>query len=94
MITREPKLSASLAQLQSGIGLRGGPGNALGARAIYLWQGNRDTLYRIHGTDEPSSIGTHSSWCCFCVDQPDPVGAPVVVLGHAQPKVSWPLLAG
>ena len=31
----------------------GGPANPLGARALYLYQGNKDTLYRIHGTNQP-----------------------------------------
>jgi lipoprotein-anchoring transpeptidase ErfK/SrfK len=39
----------------------GGPDNPLGARALYL--GN--TLYRIHGTNEPSSIGSHVSSGCI-----------------------------
>ena len=40
-------------QLQSGIGMEGGPDNPLGARAMYLWSGNKDTLYRLLGTNEP-----------------------------------------
>ena len=44
---------AQLSELQSGLGVPGGPRNPLGARALYLWQGNKDTLYRIHGTNEP-----------------------------------------
>jgi lipoprotein-anchoring transpeptidase ErfK/SrfK len=47
-----------MVQLQSGIGMHGGPDNPLGARALYLWQGNVDTLYRIHGTNEPESATT------------------------------------
>lgn len=43
----------------------GGPQNPLGARALYLYQGNRDTLYRIHGTNNPSSIGTAQSSGCI-----------------------------
>lgn len=44
--------------------VKGGPNNPLGARALYLYQGNRDTLYRIHGTNNPSSIGhARSSGC-------------------------------
>jgi lipoprotein-anchoring transpeptidase ErfK/SrfK len=35
----------------------GGPGNPLGARALYLFQGGKDTYYRIHGTTAPKSIG-------------------------------------
>ncbi|MCP5081429.1 MAG: L,D-transpeptidase [Alphaproteobacteria bacterium] len=44
--------------------VKGGPKNPLGARALYLYQGNRDTLYRIHGTNNPASIGhARSSGC-------------------------------
>ncbi len=44
--------------------VKGGPNNPLGARALYLYQGNRDTLYRIHGTNNPASIGhARSSGC-------------------------------
>ena len=35
----------------------GGPDNPLGARALYLFEGNHDTMFRIHGTNEPWSIG-------------------------------------
>ena len=35
--------------------------NPLGARAMYLYQGGRDTMYRIHGTYAPSSIGVSVS---------------------------------
>jgi lipoprotein-anchoring transpeptidase ErfK/SrfK len=45
--------------------MEGGPGNPLGARALYLFQGSRDTLYRIHGTNEPRSIGTATSSGCI-----------------------------
>src|SRR5207253_11093940 len=34
-----------------------GPHNPMGARALYLYQGNKDTLYRIHGTNQPEYIG-------------------------------------
>lgn len=43
----------------------GGPENPLGARALYLFEGNRDTLYRIHGTFEPWTIGTDVSSGCI-----------------------------
>lgn len=46
-------------------GLSGGPDNPLGARALYLYQGNRDTLYRIHGTNEPDKIGLNVSSGCI-----------------------------
>ncbi|GKX34946.1 MAG: L,D-transpeptidase [Rhizobiaceae bacterium MnEN-MB40S] len=47
--------------------LRVDPGahNPLGARALYLYQGGRDTLYRIHGTSEPWTIGTDASSGCI-----------------------------
>jgi len=46
-------------------GMPGGRGNPLGARAIYLFAGGRDTLFRIHGTNEPQSIGTAASSGCI-----------------------------
>jgi lipoprotein-anchoring transpeptidase ErfK/SrfK len=46
-------------------GMPGGPENPLGARAIYLFEGGRDTLFRIHGTNEPQSIGTAASSGCI-----------------------------
>ncbi|MEO0329878.1 MAG: L,D-transpeptidase [Pseudomonadota bacterium] len=46
-------------------GLPGGPNNPLGARALYLYKGNRDTYYRIHGTNKPSSIGRSVSAGCI-----------------------------
>ena len=43
----------------------GGLDNPLGARALYLFQGNKDTLFRIHGTNEPDSIGKAVSSGCI-----------------------------
>jgi len=43
----------------------GGPRNPLGARALYLYRDGRDTLYRIHGTNEPWSIGKSASSGCI-----------------------------
>ncbi len=70
-------------------GMPGGPENPLGARALYLFQGSRDTLYRIHGNNDPSSIGTAVSSGCIRMLNQDivdlhrrvPVGTPVIVLG-------------
>ncbi len=45
--------------------MEGGPGNPLGARALYLYEGGRDTLYRIHGTNDPRSIGLATSSGCI-----------------------------
>jgi lipoprotein-anchoring transpeptidase ErfK/SrfK len=88
MIERQPELRRSLVQLQSGIGMPGGPRNPLGARAMYLWQNNKDTLYRIHGTVEPWTIGTSvSSGCIRMINQDAidlynriPLGTRVVVM--------------
>jgi lipoprotein-anchoring transpeptidase ErfK/SrfK len=93
MIARQPELRAKLAQLQSGIGMPGGPGNPLGARAMYLWQNGKDTLFRIHGTVEPWTIGKSVSSGCIRMINQDvldlyarvPEGTKVVVLGSAMP---------
>ena len=91
MLERQPELARQMSQLQSGLGMPGGPRNPLGARAIYLWQGNKDTLYRIHGTVEPWTIGKSvSSGCIRMINQDvidlyrrTTVGTRVVVLaGH------------
>jgi lipoprotein-anchoring transpeptidase ErfK/SrfK len=89
MIQRQPELRRQLTELQSGIGLSGGPRNPLGARALYLWQGNKDTLFRIHGTVEPWTIGSSVSSGCIRMINQDvidlyqraPINAKVVVLG-------------
>ena len=60
MIRREPEKYARYAD-----GMPGGPGNPLGARALYLYQDKRDTMYRIHGTDDPTSIGKAVSNGCI-----------------------------
>lgn len=83
MIRREPHKYARWAN-----GMRGGPGNPLGARALYLYRNGRDTMYRIHGTNEPQTIGRAvSSGCIRMVNDHVkelynlvPVGTPVVVL--------------
>lgn len=43
----------------------GGPGNPLGSRALYLFKNGVDTYYRIHGTNQPSSIGRSVSNGCI-----------------------------
>jgi lipoprotein-anchoring transpeptidase ErfK/SrfK len=45
--------------------MEGGIDNPLGARALYLFQGERDTLFRIHGTNEPGTIGQAVSSGCI-----------------------------
>ncbi len=46
-------------------GQPGGPENPLGARALYLFADGKDTLYRIHGTNEPGTIGKSVSSGCI-----------------------------
>ena len=70
----------------------GGPANPLGARGIYLYSGNKDTLYRIHGTNQPQWIGHAISSGCIRLTNEDVIdlysrvkmGAIVVVLGPKQ----------
>ena len=74
MIERQPYLPRWMA---------GGPGNPLGARALYLGT----TVYRIHGTNQPQSIGTQVSSGCFRLTNPDvsdlyervPIGTKVII---------------
>jgi lipoprotein-anchoring transpeptidase ErfK/SrfK len=83
MIRREPKRYARWAG-----GMAGGENNPLGARALYLFKDGRDTLYRIHGTNEPDTIGEAVSSGCIRMMNQDvidlynriPKGAKVVVL--------------
>ncbi|PCJ93296.1 MAG: hypothetical protein COA52_06570 [Hyphomicrobiales bacterium] len=60
MIRRDPKRYTKYAG-----GLKGGINNPLGARALYLYRDGRDTMFRIHGTTEPWSIGTNVSSGCI-----------------------------
>src|SRR5450755_661399 len=74
MIARQPYLPRFMA---------GGPGNPLGARAMYLGT----TVYRVHGTNQPQTIGTAISSGCFRLVNADvtdlysrvPVGTKVIV---------------
>ena len=69
-------------------GMDGGPGNPRGSRAMYLFQGNKDTYIRIHGTTQPWTIGSPASNGCFRMTNDDildlydrvGMGAKVVVL--------------
>jgi lipoprotein-anchoring transpeptidase ErfK/SrfK len=56
MLARRPDLPSHM---------EGGLENPLGARALYLFQGNKDTLFRIHGTNEPDTIGKAVSSGCI-----------------------------
>jgi len=72
-------------------GMPGGPKNPLGARALYLFQGQVDTLYRIHGTFQPETIGKAVSSGCIRLINADvadlfervQLGAKVVVISHS-----------
>ncbi|MGB6396749.1 MAG: L,D-transpeptidase [Bradyrhizobium sp.] len=78
MIARQPYLPRQMA---------GGPGNPLGARAMYLG----GTVYRIHGTNAPETIGTHVSSGCLRLTNEDVsdlysrvnIGTKVIVLPMA-----------
>ena len=67
--------------------MKGGLDNPLGARALYLYQDGRDTMFRLHGTNEPWSIGEAVSSGCVRLLNEDvldlynrtPVGATVMV---------------
>jgi lipoprotein-anchoring transpeptidase ErfK/SrfK len=59
MIARDKKLA------KYANGMPGGPDNPLGARAMYLYKDGKDTLYRIHGTTKPTSIGKAQSSGCI-----------------------------
>ncbi|WP_281980866.1 L,D-transpeptidase [Thalassorhabdomicrobium marinisediminis] len=59
MIRREPEKYEPYAD-----GMPGGPNNPLGARALYLYDGGRDTYLRIHGTPDPTGIGRRVSNGC------------------------------
>lgn len=60
MIKREPERYGPLAA-----GMAPGPTNPLGARALYLFKDGKDTLYRIHGSNEDWSIGKAVSSGCI-----------------------------
>jgi lipoprotein-anchoring transpeptidase ErfK/SrfK len=60
MVKRQPELAKYAKS-----GMEGGDGNPLGVRALYLYDKGRDTLYRIHGTIEPYSIGQNVSSGCI-----------------------------
>lgn len=72
--------------------VRGGAANPLGARALYLYAGNKDTLYRIHGTNQPEYIGQAISSGCIRMRNEDvidlydrvKIGSTVVVLPPGQ----------
>ena len=60
MLRTEPEIYGPFAR-----GIRGGLRSPLGARALYLYKGGRDTYYRIHGTNALDSVGNSSSAGCI-----------------------------
>jgi lipoprotein-anchoring transpeptidase ErfK/SrfK len=80
-----------------------GPHNPMGARALYVFDGPKDTLYRIHGTNQPEYIGHAISSGCIRLTNEDAIdlfnrakiGSPVVVLAPgsgdspANPRVAF-----
>jgi lipoprotein-anchoring transpeptidase ErfK/SrfK len=72
--------------------VEGGPHNPMGSRGIYLYSGGKDTLFRIHGTNQPEYIGQAISSGCIRMTNEDIIdlynkvkmGAIVVVLGPHQ----------
>lgn len=66
MIARKARQGVYLADY-----VPGGPSNPLGAAALYLYKDGRDTLYRIHGTNEPWSIGRAVSSGCIRMHNAD-----------------------
>jgi lipoprotein-anchoring transpeptidase ErfK/SrfK len=87
MLRTEPEVYGPYAR-----GIPGGVASPLGARALYLYRGSRDTHYRIHGTNDLSSIGNSTSAGCIRLFNQDaidlfqrvPLGARVVVRSYAQ----------
>ena len=96
MIARDPERYAHHAG-----GMEGGLSNPLGARALYLYKNGRDTLYRIHGTNEPWSIGRSVSSGCIRLFNQDiidlhrrvPTGTRVTVLGAGAPDRTREMLS-
>lgn len=82
MIQRKPHL------LQYAGGVPGGPNNPLGARALYLYRNGRDTMFRLHATNQPWLIGQAVSNGCIRLTNDDavylyertPLGTPVLII--------------
>ncbi|GGE16825.1 hypothetical protein GCM10011390_39870 [Aureimonas endophytica] len=87
MVERQPELRPY--SIANG-GMDPGPTNPLGARAHYIHQGNVDTLYRLHGTHQPWSIGKAVSSGCIRLLNQDVIhlydnvrnGSPIIVMEH------------
>lgn len=94
MRRREAKKGRILPAVQEG-----GEDNPLGARALYLYKGGRDTIFRIHGTNQPWTIGQNMSSGCIRMMNKDvehlykraDIGTKVIVVGpgNRQGNVSY-----
>ncbi|HAT87665.1 MAG TPA: hypothetical protein DCS30_18010 [Rhizobiales bacterium] len=90
MIDRQPELEKWRKGMPPGLG------NPLGARALYIFQGGKDTLYRLHGTNEPRSIGKAVSSGCIRLLNQDiidlynrvPKNTPIVVIPDPKTKIA------
>jgi lipoprotein-anchoring transpeptidase ErfK/SrfK len=90
MIAREPELERW--SVRNG-GMPPGPDNPMGARALYIFEGNADTLYRVHGTNDPRGIGTATSAGCVRMVNQDVIdlydrvkpNAPILVMAPDTP---------
>ncbi len=90
MIDRQPELEKWRKGMPPGLG------NPLGARALYIYQGGKDTLYRLHGTNEPRSIGKAVSSGCIRLLNQDiidlynrvPKNTPIVVIPDPKTRLS------
>ncbi len=90
MIDRQPELEKWRKGMPPGLG------NPLGARALYIFQGGKDTLYRLHGTNEPRSIGKAVSSGCIRLLNQDiidlynrvPKNTPIVVIPDPRTKIA------
>jgi len=97
MLRREPEIYGPYAG-----GVPGGLESPLGARALYLYRGGRDSFYRIHGTNDLSSIGNDGSAGCIRLFNHDiidlynrvPLDTQVVIRSYeASVRVEGPFLA-
>lgn len=87
MVRSEPDVYGPFAR-----GIPGGKASPLGARALYLYRGGGDTHYRIHGTNDPATIGNQGSAGCIRLFNQDvidlydrvAVGARVVLRSYEQ----------
>jgi lipoprotein-anchoring transpeptidase ErfK/SrfK len=73
-----------------------GPQNPMGSRALYLYEDNKDTLYRIHGTNQPEYIGSAISSGCIRMTNEDvidlynrvKIGTSVIVLAPKRSPIA------